>query len=477
MGLVVSLDCDDDFASARSKLTGADGRAALVIPSDCPAMSRTLSFQLLRRWCQDNAVELTIVTRDAPLKRLANDFGFRTCSSVRSVQDRWREDDKLRTAPAWEVWLVRQRFSFVRWALTLGAVGLGAFWLITNYLPLATVRLTPLTQPFADRLEITADPAVAAVDYVRLLVPARIITAKVEASDRLPATGKKEENARGFVTFANLTDNVVRLPQNTIVATSTGKKYSTTSDAVIPGPKWSAVRVEVLAAEVGAKGETGRLTVNMVEGPLASQVAVLNEQPIAVDKSRQTPVIVAADREKLRASLLDRLTKQALSSLNSQLKQSEVLTPQSVKVDVVQEEYDRAVGDEAPLLTLRLALQASGTVYDQRQVSDLARKSRETRSQGTRQIVPESLKVSPPQLLGFRGDAVAFAVNVEGLTIQSIDESEVRRLVVGRSAAEAAAALQRSLGLVRPPEVTIDPAWATRANRVQVIIEGVAASE
>lgn len=477
MGLVVNLDCDDDFASARSKLTGSDGRAALVVPQDCLAMSRTLAFQLLRRWCEDNGVDLTIVTSETPLKRLAREFGFRTCPSVRSVQARWREDDRFGGVPAWELWLLRERWRFARWALTLVALVLGAGWLIINYLPIATVRLTPVTQSFSDRLQITADPAVTAVDYARLAVPARTVNAKIEASDRLAATGKKEEIAQGFVTFANLTDAEVRIPLNTVVVTSTGKKYATTSDAIVPRPKWSAIRVEVRAADIGAKGETDRLTVSRVEGPLASQVAVLNEQPIALDKLRQTVLITAADRDKLRASLVDRLGKQALSALNSQLKQSEVLTPQSVKVEVVQEDYDHAVGDEAPILSLRLAVQAVGLAYDQRQITDLARKSRESQSQGSLQIIPESLKVSQPQLLGFAGNAVAFAVNVEWLTIQSIDENEVRRLVVGRTPAEAAAALQRRLGLVRPPEVTIEPAWARQANRVQVVYEGVAKNQ
>ena len=471
MGLVVRLDQDDDFASARSKLAAAVGRAVLVIPRESVVMNRTLAFQLLRRWSQDHAVELTIVAGDAPLKRLACEFGFRTVSSVRAAERRWRQDDALRHTPGWQAWLVRQRWRLAWWTVASIALALGLGWLTVNYLPIATVRLTPVTQSFSDDLQVTADPSVDTVDYSRLVVPARSVTAKVEGSDRLPATGKKEENARGFVTFGNLTDGQVRVSQGTVVTTTAGKKFTTETDAVLPSPKWSAVRVEVRAVDAGSKGETERLTVNKIEGLLASQVAVLNEQAIAIDKSRQTAIVTAADRDKLRASLLDRLTKQATSSLNSQIKQSEVVTAPTIKVEVVAEEYDHNVGDEAPILSLRLAVQAAGLAYDQRQVSDLARKAKETSAQGSQQILADSLTVSQPQLLGFTGSAMALAVKVQGLAIQPIDQDLVRRMVIGRPPSEAASLLQRNLGLVRPPEVTIDPAWARQANRVQIIVE------
>ncbi|MHB1131478.1 MAG: hypothetical protein ACYC4L_03730 [Chloroflexota bacterium] len=462
---------DDDFASARSKLTGAVGRAALVIPADCPAMSRTLAFQMLRRWAHDNAVQLLIVTKNAPLQRLARELGFRVCSSPRQAEARWREDDALLGLPYWLGWLVRQRWRMVSWVVGAIAVALGAGWMTVNYLPLATVRLTPPTQSFTDQLEITVDPAATSVDAAHLVVPARLLNTKVEASDRVTTSGKKEEYARGLVTFANLTDSEVRVPQGTVVSSFAGKKYKTTVDAIVPRPRWSAVRVEVQAVDVAAKGETDRMTVNRVEGQLSSTVAVLNDQPIAIDKSRQTSLVTAADRDKLRASLLDRLNKQALASLNSQMKQGEIVAPQSLTLEVVQEEYDHAVGAETAQLSLRLGVTATAMIYDQRQVSDLARRSKEARAQGSQQVITDSLRVGQPQLLGARGAALVFKVSVEGQSIQPVDETVVRRLVAGRPPAEAAAALQRNFGLVRPPEVTIEPAWATQAQRVTVVIE------
>ena len=475
MGSVVILDRDDDISSTRSKLALAGERIALVIPSECHALNKSLSFRLLRRWRDDTNRQIAIVTRNAQLKRLAIEHGFPTCSSIRGAEALWRTEDAIRQAPPVKAWLLRHRAAIVRRAVLLGALILAVGLALYYALPVATVRLSPLTQPVSDRLELTADPAASSIDYAGARVPARVVASPVEGSDRLPTTGKKEAKARGFVTFGNLTDFEVHLPRGTVVATADGRRFETVATTVVPAPRWSSSRAEVIALEAGAKGEADRLAINRVEGPLSQSVAVLNEQPIVVDKSRSDAVVTEQDREKLRASLFDRLNKQAIAGLNQQLKQYETLVLQSIKVEVTHEEFDHEVGDDATMLSLRLALRATATVFDQRHVAELARKTQESGPQAGRQILPDSVRIGSLEVVGTTGDAVKFATRVEALAMQPLDEDEVRALVAGVSAAEAAAKLQEKLRLEKPPEVKVEPAWASRAYRVNLVVAGPSA--
>ncbi len=473
MGSVVILDKDDDFSSSRSKLALAgERRIALVVPSNCRAIHKSLAFKMLRRWREDTNSHIVIVTRDAPLKRLAKEYGFPTCSSLRSAEARWRHEDAILSAPPLQAWFLRHRDALLRQAgvlLVLGAlVGLALYFA----LPVATVRLVPVTTPVSERMEVTADPAAGAIDYANLRVPARVIASPVEGSDRVPTTGKKEGKAKGFVTFGNLTDGEVRLPKGTVVATSDGRRFETAAVVVVPAPRWSSARAEVVALVAGQNGEADRLAITRVEGPFAQAVAVLNEQPLVVDKSRSDALVAEQDREKLRASLYDRLNKQAVAGLNQQLKQYESLVLQSIHVEVTHEEFDREAGEEATMVSLRLALRATATVFDQRHVAELARKTREAGAKPGQQVLPDSIRVGTLEVVGTTGDAVKFATRVEALLAQTFDDGEVRGLVAGVSAAEAAARLQAKLHLEKPPEVRIEPEWASRAYRVQVVVAG-----
>lgn len=473
MAAVVILDKDDDFASARGKLAAAGAeRIAMVVPPDCRGLYRSIAFKLLRRWADDAGCQVLIVSRDPPLKRLAADYGFASTSSLRQAESYWRRLDAIDTAGPAQAWLMRHSGGLLRRLATLLAFMVAVGAIAYFALPVATVRLAPVTSPVSTRVEFTADPAVASVDVPGRRIPARIASAVVDGSDRLPTTGKKETKARGFVTFGNMTDQEVRLPAGTVVTTSDGKRFTTTANVTVPAPKYSSTRAEVVAVAEGKAGEVERLAINKVEGPAALAVAVLNEQPIAVDKTRSESIVQAVDRDRLRASLYDRLNKQALASLNGQVKQYETLVLQTIAVEVTQEEFDHNVGDDATMLSLRLGIRATAKIIDQRHAGEVARKVQEASLQPGQQLLADSIRLSPLEVTATAGEAVRFATRVDAVVTQPLNEGEIRGLVTGVPAAQAAAMLQQKLKLDRPPEVRIDPGWADRAYRVEVVLDG-----
>ncbi|MDA8217540.1 MAG: hypothetical protein M0Z94_08000 [Dehalococcoidales bacterium] len=468
MGVEIVLDEQDDIASVRQKVAAGGVRVALVVPANCSGMNRSLAFNLLRRYVRDFATDVVIVTRHGSLKRLASEYGFVTAPSTRKAEAYWRRQDALRTASPLRAMLLRARSGFVHVAGTLLLLAAGVGLVAYLALPVANVQLAPSTYPVSERVEVIADSVVTDIDSGGMRIPARVVRAELQASDMVAATGKVDEKARGFVTFGNLTDSEVRLAKGTIVTTADGRRFQTLAEAFIPSPRWTSARAEVEALEAGTKGEAARLSITKVEGPAASMVAVLNEQPIAVDKTRQKTTVTEEDRQKIRGSLLDRLTRQASAALTSQVKQHEILAPQSIKVDVDREEYDHKVGDEVTTLGLNLSVRATAAVFDRRQATELTKKAVEARLPEGHRLMEEGLTVGTPEILASSTDMVQFAVNLQGVAMQPIDEVQVQNIVWGKPAKEATVQLEQELGLSTAPSVTIEPEWAQRAYRVSI---------
>lgn len=471
LGTVVILENEDDFASARSKMVGAGSRIGLVIPRDCRSFYRSLAFRLLRRWCEDCNVNLTIITRDPPLKRLASEYGFPTCPSVRKIESYWRQEEAIKQASPLKAWLLRNQGRFVSAALAIVVAGLvvGAFAFFV--LPQATVRLEPVSRTVSERMIITADPLLSANDSAGMRIPARVIEATVERSDRVPATGKKEGYAKGYVTFANMSEAEVVLPEGTIVTTANNKKFKTLTEVVVPAPRWSSVRAEVVAVEPGSGGEAARLAIIKVEGPEGASVAVLNEQPIAIDSALQRTTVTAEDRDNLRASLLDRLSKQVMADLQSQLMHYETLVAPSANIEILYEEFDHEVGDEATIVELRMGVKGTAMVFDQHHVTELVEQVWERKLGDDEKLAPDSLHIGEVEVVEASADAIKLATQTEGVALRGFDAERIHSVVFGKTPAEAAAILQQEFRLNRTPEVVISPDWAPRAYRVEVIIE------
>lgn len=453
-------------------MAAGGSRLAVVVPPGSFHMNRSLSFRMLRRWADDANCHVLIVSRDPPVKRIARDFGFPTTSSLRSAEGYWRHSDTIASASPAKAWVLRHAGGIV--GRLAGLFVLVLIVGVVSYLalPVATVRLSAPAFPVSQRMEIVADPAVTSVDLAGKRIPARVIRAVVDGSDRLPTTGKKETKVAGFVIFGNLTDQQVDLPAGTVVSTLDGRRFATKNATLVPAPRFTSVRAEVEALEPGKKGEAERLAISRVEGRHAQAVAVLNEQPLMLDKSFSDAQVAPEDKERLRASLYDRLNKQAVASLNQQTRQYEVLALQSIEVEITQEDYDHNVGDDSTTLTLRLGLRATATVMDQRQATDVARTAQEAGLPAGQRLLADSLKIGPLEVISTSGGAVRFATKVEGLATQPYDEGVIRSLVAGVPAAQAALALQKELKLERLPEIRVEPDWSGKAYRVQVVVEG-----
>ena len=109
-------------------------------------------------------------------------------------------------------------------------------------LPVATVELVAAIEPVSANMDIVAVPGLTAIDYGKAQVPAKIITADLDATAEIAATGRRDtpdSNAEGSVVFANKSADAVTIPKGTIVRTSSGNpvRFYTVTDVQLPAER------------------------------------------------------------------------------------------------------------------------------------------------------------------------------------------------------------------------------------------------
>src|SRR5918911_3193716 len=84
---LVFLDADDDLGTIRSKLESSSAEEIyLVIPRRSSVLRSPLEFRMMARIANEMSSETVLVTDDPSRRRLANQEGFRTRRSLRTLR-------------------------------------------------------------------------------------------------------------------------------------------------------------------------------------------------------------------------------------------------------------------------------------------------------------------------------------------------------------------------------------------------------
>ena len=182
---VIELDPAETFYSLRDRiLRGGRGRVALVVPRRGAALRGGVDLVLLRRLADRERLEVGLITTDRDMARRARRLGLPAFSSVtlaehfqpgwwrgkrRAEQVGFRNDERRTTSD--------ELRSQGRWIVAIAALAMVLLALVAVagaavFVPRATVRLRPATQPVQIITELSADPALTAPDVARRAVPA-----------------------------------------------------------------------------------------------------------------------------------------------------------------------------------------------------------------------------------------------------------------------------------------------------------------
>jgi hypothetical protein len=462
MTQVIHLEVDDDITTVRARLEKAKAqRVLLVVPPGCQAFDSLLDFKLLQRYAESLTLEVALVTKASKIRVLARQLGFSVFISARRGQKaKWRRPKAI---PRWGrrlSWSERIFAAFV-FVVTLSVLLASALLIV----PSAEVTLVPAGEAVNATLQVQADPELETINYETGQIPARVVKAQIEGTAQIPTTGTKDapdEPARGKVFFVNKINQPVTVPKGTVVATSTGStiRFTTVEDVTLPETVGGTVEGEVVALDPGPSGNVGANLINSVEGPLSLQVKVTNPEQMQGGSVKQVGMVTTADKERLKAVLLQQLQQGVHALLSEQLSEGEFLPPESVAVDhIVSEMYDKFVEEEADILTLDMEVMFGGIAIEEEDANALIEAALKAEVRDGFTLASQGLEYQRGEITGVEDGKVSFAARGTGSTVAQIDVSAVKEAIRGRPLDWVEEYLSQNLRLKEAPIIKVTPTW------------------
>jgi len=486
MQQIIYLEVDDDITTIRNRLEWAQApRVLLVIPRDCAALHRPLDFKLLRRQADALGIEVALVSKDPVIQDLAYEHKVSIFSTAkRGQRARWRKvgEDKTpqppRRPPPHRPFLpalqdnphlrrvlpvARQLLAGAVFSIVIVILLLGAYLI----LPSARIVLAPASEVVSIAVPLTASPAVESVDKDQLLLPARVSEVRVEDRIQIPTSGTKDAPdapATGTVVFINRTVASVTVPKGTAVSTSAGTpiRFLTLEDVTLPPTMGGIGRVGVQAAEPGLIGNVGVNLINRVEGPMAVKVRVTNDEPTGGGTTKPAGMVTQADKDRLRALLLQQLQQKAYDAMTAELEEGEFVPVESLQVEVILvENYDKFVAEVADTLGLEMRIVVSGVVIDEADATPLMLEMLRSQVRSGFDLLPETCHFQRAQVTGVRQEdrAVQFIMEGTGVMAAHMDVSLIQEATRGRTPEFALNYLRANVPLRAEPQVALSPEW------------------
>jgi hypothetical protein len=242
------------------------------------------------------------------------------------------------------------------------------------------------------------------------------------------------------------------LPQARVVVTPKGQPVEATVSVT---SRRGATAVDPAKAVIPARVITA-------ETDLTQTVRIAAGQPIA-----------AQDRDRARTAVLDRAREQAMALLWQVKAPSDQIFPQTVRVNLVSEDFDRRLGEQAPTLTLKARVRVEALAFDAQQANQVVRAAL-ARQVPAGQQLGDQIEIRPGGLVSADEDSVVFEMFARGVAFDRVDPERVRSMVRGRSVGDATRLISENFELAEGPVVEVYGSPLGRlpamGNRIEVEI-------
>lgn len=480
---IIYLDPHDDHVSARDKLGWAKApRAVLVWPNRGRVLTRRLDLVLLQRYAQEHNLQIGLVTYDPEVRHHADLLGVPVFDSLDEIpDDGWHRRSRRhsrRPAPqldAREVGrpqpppksLPQPKNRALRIALSSAAI-LTLAALLGTLLPSARIILEPITTHETHTIEMTLDPEMQQIDPGGS-IPARWVHVQIGDTLRKSTSGHvsiPQTKAQGEALLTNLTDEPFTLGTGTVLrATSAGGVQFETLEAVdLPGEEGAQASVSIRAVKPGAAGNVPADTIDALLGPLGLKIAVGNPEQTTGGSEARNPAVAKSDVDALEQDLEQAIMESAAAKLKEQLDPGEMLHEASIRIqEILTQRGDRSIGEPAETVALTMEAEVQALAYAASDVLVLADTLLDKELPRSLQVVPGSTQIqSRSHFIEETTQTAGLRVVVRREVYQQIDWGVLKRSVRAQTPEDAAAWLQRTYELERPPRILLQPAWLPR---------------
>lgn len=417
-----------------------------------------VNLRLIRYYADEDGKQVVIESANPAVRRLCQSVGLFGPGPVISEYIDAAQSDlylehasaSLEGAPVPAISRPKHRPIWI-WLLPLAVMAAISVWMLLWANPGATVIIHPAVRQMVTDIRVEASVGLKKPDLKTRRLPATLIERQDEIVFTVPTTGRATVGftaSRGIVAFINDNPSPVTVPKGTIVATRNGVRFATTKEIVVPrrtvelfagvpaGLKAGQAEVAIECTEKGIMGNVTARRIQMLQGPLADKLRVVNPEPAFGGDDRQIRVVSRDDLErgKLEAS------NQALAAANgilSQLVGKRMLFDELISVDIQSVQASHEVNDETAEIKMTATFRASTIVVDREVLAKLVSGCLATTLPPSFGLAESSVRltevVAAPK--GLRG--AVLHVSVESRVFGIVDSGKISRGLLGRTDAEA----------------------------------------
>jgi hypothetical protein len=465
---ILHLTPDDDLASLRERLkrTLAD-TVIVIVPNDVSILRNAVNVKLLRRYAEQMAINIVIVTRDGPTGDLARSQSFPVYPALERIPRQNRaglSKEQLAGVPGLPgVPFYRRLVQLGFWLTAPLVLAAGVFLmaLVAVFLaPSATITVVPANQMITTTLAVTASPQIRALDIANGQVPARPVEVLIEDTGQVLTTGNKrvpDATATGTVVFANRSLGPLTIPKGTTVRTSTGisVRFRTDEDASLPAGAFSTVRVPVKAVDPGLSGNVKAGNINAVEGPLSFQVSVLNDADTTGGTEKQVKYVTLQDRNNLSDSIVQRIRGNSYNELLKANPPGDILPAETLTLVVNEASFDKPLDTEGTYLTGKVRATVSGLVLDKENLDTMVSARLEDQVPPGFSILLGGITLGAPTNVHYSDGVLTLQITASALSQAEIDAEQVQRIAAWQTPEDAMAAIAQSFQLAKAPEIEL----------------------
>jgi Baseplate J-like protein len=448
-----------------------------VLPSG--AAWRELDFDRLKRAGRQLGTDVAVITMNLRQRLAAREVGLVAFNTVeQALRQRWLPNPDVEDLRRFEAPRrfkhnslrrffgktnpLRYVFGALVMLVALAVVTAGAL----VFVPTASISMTASSQTVQMIVPVSIDFRTSAIDIESRVVPGNRVDVVVEDRIGVETTGKRSIprfRAQGRVTFFNNLSTPYNVPANTVVRTSgTSIPARFVTLQPVEAPAGGRIDAAIEAVDEGNIGNVRPNTINQVEGVPSLAVRVINATGTGGGGDETVRAVTQADIERAKRQLRERLFSEAVEKMKTLPEVSSsglYVVPETLFIaDVQDETADRFVTEQADVVNVSTRIQVAALAVAPADLNTIARAALAKQT-------PAGFSLLSARAI--RGDAaeedagvaVRYFLVARGIAGAEIDENAVKRLIAGKTRAEAQTLLLQEFALNSTPRITLEPAW------------------
>jgi len=262
-------------------------------------------------------------------------------------------------------------------ALTIG--GFALYW----YVPKAEVVIYVTPKILEKELTIQVSTEADSIDVDKAVIPGREREIETDGSLSASTTGRKlvGDKAKGKVTILNKTDGKKTFDKGAILVGPDSLRFeladevtvaSRSAEQVADGEKitYGKAEVEAAAADIGPEYNLDKGTELSFKDYTSSKYSAKTDEGFSGGTSRDIQAVSEEDQQSLLKKLTDQLKSESREALETGSDNQEVFE-EGITAQVMEENFDKEIGDEAESLNLSLKLKLSALSFSKNDLNGL----------------------------------------------------------------------------------------------------------